>query len=405
MSVRQALLVLNAVAIGVIVIVIAARVLSLRRNPEPAPPPNKTPFLADEDLEGRRVERVLGLGLLLSAVLALTLPIYFLVEPDRQVRGEKDFDDDSLERGAALFANEASPAFDPTRSLLCADCHSVEGEGGTAPFTIKPEDPSCDPDAEITEETPQPCRPVRVSWQAPALNLAGLRYDRAQLTQIITYGRPGTPMPAWGVASGEGVLNEQGIDDLVNYVESLKISPDQAKKESTKQLAEARDMARADVSDAEQAVTDAQAALAAAPPEEQADAQETRDEAQATLAAAIAWRDQVLVADDGELLFQFQCARCHTKGWSYYDPLDPDAAPPPGPMGGGAFGPNLTGGAEARQFPGATGIEQQILFVAQGVAPNKPYGVRGISSGRMPHFNETLTEEQIRQIVDYERSL
>ena len=59
---------------------------------------------------------------------------------------------------------------------------------------------------------------------------------------------------------------------------------------------------------------------------------------------------------------------------------------------------------DKRQY-GATGIEQQILFVAQGVAPNKPYGVRGISSGRMPHFNETLTEEQIRQIVDYERSL
>ena len=74
-------------------------------------------------------------------------------------------------------------------------------------------------------------------------------------------------------------------------------------------------------------------------------------------------------------------------------------------MGGGAFGPNLTGGSEVRQFPGATGVEEQVLFVAQGVEQNKAYGVRGISSGRMPHFNETLTEEQIQQIVEYERSL
>jgi mono/diheme cytochrome c family protein len=43
--------------------------------------------------------------------------------------------------------------------------------------------------------------------------------------------------------------------------------------------------------------------------------------------------------------------------------------------------------------------------VAQGVEPNKAYGVRGIASGRMPHFNQTLTENQIRQIVEYERSL
>jgi len=35
------------------VLVLAARVLSLRRNPEPAQPQNKTPFFEDEELEGR----------------------------------------------------------------------------------------------------------------------------------------------------------------------------------------------------------------------------------------------------------------------------------------------------------------------------------------------------------------
>jgi mono/diheme cytochrome c family protein len=113
----------------------------------------------------------------------------------------------------------------------------------------------------------------------------------------------------------------------------------------------------------------------------------------------------VRAATDGQLLFQLQCARCHTKGWSYFDPLDPSAAPAPGPQGGGAFGPNLTDGAEVRQFPGRTGVEDHILFVGQGVALNKSYGVRGVYNGGMPRFNQILTEEQIQAIVEYERGL
>jgi mono/diheme cytochrome c family protein len=405
MNLRQALIILNALAIAAIVVVLGVRVFSLRRNPEPAEPQNKTPFLADEDLEGRRLERVLGWSLLFTVVLALALPVYFLVEPDRQVDAERGFDERSVERGAVLFANAESPAYDPTVSLLCADCHGVDGSGGSAPFTIQPEDPSCEPDAEITEDTPEQCRPVRVSWEAPALNVAGLRYDRAALTQIITFGRPGTPMPAWGVESGEGVLNTQSIDDLVNYVESLQITPERAKREATEEFEGARDQAVSDVEDAQGAVTEAQTALAQAPPDQQAEAQEGLAEAEEMLAAAIAYRDDLLSISDGELLFRQQCARCHTKGWSYYDPLDPSAAPPPGPQGGGAFGPNLTEGSEMRQFPGATGIDLQIQFVAEGVEANRPYGVRGISSGRMPHFNQTLTEGQIELIVEYERNL
>ncbi len=405
MSVRQALIFLNAAAVLAIVVVVAARVISLRRNPEPKPPANKTPFLEDEDLEGRRLERVGGWALLFTVVIALALPVYFLVEPNRQVDAEEKFHERSVERGATLFANEQSPAYNSTVSLGCANCHGVDAKGGSATQTLKSEDPSCDPNAEITEETPQVCRPVQVSWKAPPLDVVLLRYDRAQVTQIITYGRAGTPMPPWGVKSGEGSKNEQSINDLVNYLASIQVTPDQAKERFTKEIEGARDQATKDAEDAQQAVTDAQAALASAAPEQQATAQEELADAQEKLAAAISWRDQLAAMSDGQIAFQFQCARCHTKGWSYFDPLDPEAAPAPGPMGGGAFGPNLTGGAESRQFPGAEGIANQVKFVAEGVAPNKAYGVRGISSGRMPHFNAVLTEEQIQTIVDYERSL
>jgi len=40
-----------------------------------------------------------------------------------------------------------------------------------------------------------------------------------------------------------------------------------------------------------------------------------------------------------------------------------------------------------------------------GVPANQQYGIRGISSGRMPHFGAVLTEDQINLIMAYERSL
>ena len=104
---------------------------------------------------------------------------------------------------------------------------------------------------------------------------------------------------------------------------------------------------------------------------------------------------------DGRKLFEAYCARCHTEGWSYGEP---DV------MGGGAFGPNLTGGSTTRQFPET---EDMIEFITVGSDFEKPYGVRGIGSGRMPGFGVDpdrpgtgmLTEAQIRAIVRYERGL
>jgi len=353
-NIRLVLIIVNLAAFAIIGGVILWRVFSLRRNPEPRPPQNLTPFLPDEELEGRKLERVLGIALLTTALIALTLFAYYVFEPNRSSSMEKQFHDSSVQRGAILFANDQSKAFDPTRSLLCANCHGVNGEGGSTNFTLKSDDPRCDPTAPVTADTPSYCLPVQVTWQAPPLNVELLRYSTDEVHDIITYGRPGTPMPPWGVASGKGVLNEQGIQDLVNYIQTIQISPAKAKSEFTKQLEDAR----------------------AKNPG----------------------------ASDGELLFQLQCARCHTKNWSFFNPDNP-VGPPPGPQGGGAFGPNLTGGETMRQFAGPTGVKDQIDWVTNGKPPNEQYGTRGISSGRMPHFGNVLTTAQIQAIVDYERGL
>lgn len=354
MNLRLTLIIVNLLAFGTIGVIILWRVVSLRRNPEPRPPQNLTPFLRDEELEGRKLERVLAISLLTTAVIALTLFVYYVFEPSREASAEKDFVKRSTDRGAILFANDQSKSYDPTRSLLCANCHGVDGKGGSTNFTIKSDDPRCDPSAAVTADTPSYCLPVQVTWQAPPLDVALLRYSKEQVKQIVTYGRPGTPMPPWGVASGKGVLNEQGINDVVTYLDSIKVTPDEAKKRFTQQLDDAR---------------------AKSPGK-----------------------------SDGQLLFELQCARCHTKNWSFYDPEKLVGAPP-GPMGGGAYGPNLTGGATLRQFAGPKGPQDHYDWIATGKPAQEQYGTRGISTGRMPHFANILTKEQIQAIVDYERGL
>ncbi len=251
---RTVFIAFNGVVFLIIIAVIVVKVLSQRSNPEIKPAENLTPFFDDETLEGRKLERVLGLSLLAVLVIAIALPVYFLLTPRQQAQATKGFDERSVERGAVLFADPTGKAYDSTRSLQCARCHGAQGQGGTAPFVLKPENAAC---ADPKNAQKPECLPVQVSWAAPALQLAGLRYSRDQLTQIITYGRPGTPMPAWGVESGKGVLGTQGIDDLVNYVESLKISPAKAKKQAT-------DLLQADRVNAAKAVTDAEKALSAA---------------------------------------------------------------------------------------------------------------------------------------------
>jgi mono/diheme cytochrome c family protein len=408
-SFRTTLIVLNGLALLGLAGYLIWRVVSLRRNQEPAPA-NLTKFLEDEDLEGRRLERVLGWSLLFVLVIAIALPVYFLVEPSRQVSAEEGFLTRSEERGAVLFANSQSPVYDSTKSLLCANCHGTKAEGGAAPFVLQPESDFCLREENKGNPDVPECLPQQVSWEAPALNTVLLRFDREQVTHILNYGRPGTPMPAWGVISGKGVLNEQSIEDLVNYLASLQIDAKEAKAISKEAVGEYRDGGEALVQNARDALAAAQEDLAAAQADpdstptqiEQADAAVA--EAQAELDAAIAYEAEVQDLTDGAILFRLNCARCHTKGWSYYDPTNL-AVPPPAPQGSGAYGPNLRDGSTLLQFPGEAGKQEQFDWVALGVPANEQYGARGISSGRMPHFANQLDEAEITAIVEYERSL
>jgi mono/diheme cytochrome c family protein len=422
-SFRTALIIVNVVAVAVVIGIVVWRVVSVRRNPERREAQNLTPYLRDEDLEGRRLERALGWSLLFALVIAIALPVYFIVEPTRQAAAKDAFLSASVARGATLFANKQSPAYDSTISLLCADCHGVDASGGAALFTLQPEADIClKVQNQGKADIPQ-CLPQQVSWRAPALNSVLSRFDRAQVTQIITYGRPGTPMPAWGVASGKGVLQEQGISDLVNYLASIQLSTAKVKAQSTAAIAQFRKDA-ADGPAAEQknaaaaakTLADAQAQLAkdqaaGANPDKVTNDENAVKTAQiaaarqaSVLASVQSWANQVAQMSEGEVLFRINCARCHTKNWSFFDPTQPQQ-PQPAPSGSGAYGPPLDKVSLQQQFPGQAGIQNQFNWVAIGVPANNLYGIRGISSGRMPHFVNTLSQKQINEIIAYERNL
>jgi mono/diheme cytochrome c family protein len=307
-------------------------ILGTRRR-KSAAPPNLTPYYDDETMEGPKLERFLGAAVIFSAVLAAALPAYWLLEPGRQKKMDKDFLADSVERGMLRFAKAGTVPPSEVLNLECARCHGAKAEGGAATFLLQPSQPG-----ELAKT---------VSWTAPSLNDVLLRFSRDEVTQIITYGRPGTPMPAWGLAGG-GPLPDQPIEDLVNYLQSIQLSPEEATKRNTDRT-------------------------------------------------ALIMKDNPGISE-GQALFMANCARCHTKGWSYGEPLVMG--------GGGAFGPNLTNGVTLRQFPPlAGGVAKHVEFVTTGSDFQKPYGTQGIGSGRMPGFGQELSARQIDEIVIYERSL
>jgi mono/diheme cytochrome c family protein len=297
--------------------------------------PNRKPYVDDEELEGRVLTRNLALGLGCIVFIAVGLPLYWLGEPGRNEDWVGTFDDRAVSRGEELFAPTEEGGFN------CAGCHGgMEATGGTAEHTL------LDGNGDFV---------ASVNWQAPALNTALLRFDEEELREILVYGRPFSPMPAWGV-EGNGPLNDQQIGNLIAYIESIQITPEQAQEEAADALARA--MESGDF--------------------------ESEGEALFNLGLY-----------DGFAGGAYSCGRCHTQGWSYGEP-EAD--------GNGAFGPNLTSVRE--QFPGgAAGLDAQVEFVMTGSVRGEQYGVHGQGTGRMPGFADMLTEEQIRAIVEYERNL
>ncbi len=374
--------------------------------------PNRKPYYDDDVLETTRLDRSLIQALGFIAIVAVTLPVYWLREPGRLDNATAGQDRVFTSRGGELFEAQ------------CQRCHGPNGVGGVAAVTLT------DSDGAFV---------ATVDWTAPALTSVLTRFSDEELRHILTYGRNGV-MPAWG-REGGGPLTDQQITTLIRYMRSIQ-APDAVVAAAVidgvfDQLSEQGDEA-AD----ETAVVEAKASFDRAIEviEAAGDDADALNTALSELAAARAVLDAALVSAlgaerYGELLFanpassgQYSCARCHTNGFSFGATSDDSVAAlidewpnlaASGRLtayvpGGGYFGPNLTNGVTVRKFPNAS---EHAGFVAEGTADGFRYGSGGEGSGNMPGFGPRIddgaertyaaifTEAQLDAIAAYERGL
>ena len=322
---------------------------------------NRKPYLDDSELEGRHLELVQLLGVVLLIVVVIGLPLYWVFEPARQSGATEGAENRLAGWGGDLFDTTANGGFN------CAGCHGgMNGTGGAADYSI-------------TDSKTQEVKAV--VWTAPAVNTVFYRYSEDEVRFILVYGRPFSPMSAWGIDGG-GPMNSQQIDSLIAYLKSIQLEPaDCAEGETPVDI------------DVGRIIEDEVVTIC---PSGQLPA-EKREEIENAARQSV---DDGTYASYGEALFNleldsgaFSCARCHTQGWSYDDP---------GVPGQGAFGWNLRGGATNSHFPNQADM---VDFIAAGSEIGAVYGIQGQGSGRMPGFGAMLTDEQIEEVVEYVRGL
>jgi mono/diheme cytochrome c family protein len=300
--------------------------------------PNRKPYYDDDVLEGAKLERALTMALIFLIILGIGLPLYWVNETRRENGAKKLFAHTAVEVGFSLFQPATSPlAANAKLNELhfgCAGCHGANGEGGATTYTIN-----------------TPLGAVQsVTWQVPALNTVLLRFTPDTVRTIIDFGRANTPMPAWGLDGG-GPMNDSQLDDLVAYLQSIQITPAQAKKAAAQ------------------------------------------------------------FGTNGQAIFNAYCARCHTKGFSYGLPDTPGGgAYGPNLTNGDELRqfPNIadqidyvTVGAGYGKSYGTRGIgsmaaEPRLVAETPGAA---------MQGGGMPKFDEMLSADQIAAVVNYERGL
>jgi len=321
---------------------------------------NLKPYYDDDELETKKLDRALTAGLAGLVLVGVGLPAYWLAEPGR-IDGAADY-------YQAIFESRGEDLY--TTGAQCNSCHGPEGVGGVSSHTI------LDDDDEFV---------AQVNWETPALNNVLQRYDWDEVYYIIDYGRPFSPMPAWGEGGG-GPLTSQQIDNIIHYLATIQLSHEESVAEIEGELRRALELGEDDDID----YTD--------------------------LATGEALFN--LGQDSGFSGGAYSCGRCHTRGWS----INPDSAQPEDADlglyidyedGSGAYGPQLRDGIVPRQF---ASVEDLAEFLSVGTERGAPYGLNGMSAGGMmpgfgfnPNTDEPddgmMTSEMVMAIARYVDSL
>ena len=222
-DVRHFLVLINVLAILALAGYLAWSVLS-RRGPEKTPA-NLTPFLADEDLEGRRLERVLGLELdVRHGLRGRACSCTWLREPDRQDHSIAYFKNGSVERGAVVVRELVERGVQPACCRCSARTATAPTEAAASTTTV------IDPDGPDGAAGPR----VRSLWKVPPLNTRAVallaRGGRARSSRTAVRA----PRCSRAACSVVARRTMQSIQDLVAYIQSIQLTPDESQKEAAK---------------------------------------------------------------------------------------------------------------------------------------------------------------------------
>ena len=292
-------------------------------------PPGMRPAYSDDQLEKGVIERYMGWGMVLVAFFAIFFPIYWVQETSRIQEAEAGLFTSSVAEGEALYTEN------------CAECHGSEARGGAAPHPYEEGE----------------------TWPAPNLRTVAARYEenpevedvRQLLITTLERGRPGTPMPQYGMAY-QGPFTDQEIRAVTDWI---LVNQEEADADEGDPPVELEDEnGEEDAENDEDADDNGEA-------DEEADADEDAD----------AQADQVTAAS-GEDLFAANCAQCH------------------GPQAEGRVGPSLIGVFERHGREGAAGILRNGIIVGTGTS--MPPFQNGWFYGDRP-----FEDDELDAVLDY----
>jgi cytochrome c553 len=201
LSAIQAVLV--GVVSAVVVLIAAGAALAALRRPRRTPeldiPRGMQPGPSDPDLEKPLLERALFWGVALILLVALWMPAVWLLEPNINADDTRGLIDESVERGRLISLPGSE------ENQLGFNCERCHGPGLTGSQNVYNN------------------RLVPV----PNLQTVCERLTVDQIVTTIAEGREGTDMPSWSVRFA-GAMDDQQINDLLNYILSIQTIPDEA---------------------------------------------------------------------------------------------------------------------------------------------------------------------------------
>lgn len=169
-------------------------------------PPGMRPGYSDEQLEKGVLERYMAWGVALTLFFAIFFPVYWIYEIGRLEDATQQQYVESVVAGEELY------------QANCAECHGQDLQGGAAPSPYEGGEP----------------------WPAPQLSNFVARYSNNEnvsdveqfLHNTIYWGRPGTPMPAWGQNAG-GPLTDDELEDVESFILANQVQETQEPQQTS----------------------------------------------------------------------------------------------------------------------------------------------------------------------------